>query len=45
MVLDKGSVTPPPKSFEKEKVQKDPSQEEEPQKMVTNEVLKGGKMV
>ena len=44
-MVDKGSITPSPPSSEEEQVQKEPSQEEEPQKMVTDEVCKELKIV
>ena len=45
MVADSGSVTPPPQSLEEEQVQKEPSSEEQPKQMATDDVSKEGKMV
>ena len=45
IAVDSGSVSPPPQSLEDKQVQKEPSSKEQPEKMVTNEVLKEGQMV
>ena len=44
MVVDKGSVTPPYPGSE-EKVQKEPSQEEQPEQRATDEPSKEGQIV
>ena len=45
MVVDKGSVTPPPPSSKEEHVQKEPSSQEQPEPRATDEASKEARVV